>query len=103
MKRKYLLIQHLKKPAPEHAAIEDRLRDNSNGNFKQVMTTANRGEGGVVVYLFTSDLPIREMRFGPVLEGDRLLVVEVNGPHTEHGLNVAHHWLQAHRETDGSF
>src|SRR3546814_13626186 len=98
MRRKYLLIQHLKRPAIEHAMIEDRIRQNSEGDFKQVFTTANKSEGGVVGYLFSSDLSLGEMSFGPILNGDRLLVVEVAGPQTEQGMNVAHHWLQAHRE-----
>src|SRR3546814_17910283 len=89
MRRKYLLIQHLKRPAIEHAMIEDRIRQNSEGDFKQVFTTANKSEGGVVGYLFSSDLSLGEMSFGPILNGDRLLVVEVAGPHTEQGLNVA--------------
>lgn len=98
MPRKYLLIQHLKFPVPEHLRIEERIRANSNGDFKQVFTTANKTEGGVVAYLFTSNLPLKEMAFGPVMNEDRLLVVEVTGRHVEKGLNVAKHWLQARRE-----
>jgi hypothetical protein len=98
MPRKYLLIQHLKFPVPEHAMIEDRIRANSNGDFKQVFSTANKSEGGVVMYLFTSDLPMKEMSFGPLMREDRALVVEVTGRHVEMGMNVAKHWLQARRE-----
>lgn len=98
MRRQYLLIQHLKFPVPEHADIEQRLRDQAS-DVKQVFTTANRSEGGVVAFLFTTDLPLREMKFGPLMREDRLLVVEVTGRHTEQGMNVAHHWLQAHWET----
>src|SRR3546814_16413008 len=89
MRRKYLLIQHLKRPAIEHAMIEDRIRQNSEGDFKQVFTTANKSEGGVVGYLFSSDLSLGEQSFGPILHGARLLVVEVAGPHTEHVMNFA--------------
>lgn len=97
MRRKYLLIQHLKFPRIEHAQIEDRLRSQVS-DLKQAFTTANKSEGGIVAYLFTTDLPLRELTFGPVLNEDRLLVVEVTGRHVESGLNVAHHWLQSHRE-----
>jgi hypothetical protein len=99
MARKYLLIQHLKFPAKEHAQIETRIRENSDGDFKQVFTTANKTEGGVVVYLFSSDLTFDQMSFGPLMREDRLLVIEVTGSHREQGLNVAKHWLQAHRDT----
>lgn len=99
MPRKYLLIQHLKFPAQEHAKIETRIRENSAGDFKQVFTTANKSEGGVVVYLFKSDLSFDQMSFGPLMREDRLLGIEVTGRHREVGLNVAKHWLQAHRET----
>lgn len=102
MRRKYMLIQHLKVPVPEHAEIETRLRAQAS-DVKQVFTTANRSEGGVVAYMFTTDLPLREMSFGPLMKEDRLLVVELTGRHVEQGLNIAHHWLQSHRDTgDGS-
>lgn len=98
MKRKYLLIQHLKFPVPEHAMIESRIRENSEGDCKLVFTTANRGEGGVVMYLFTSDLRFSQMSFGPLMNEDRMLVVEVTGRHRQEGMNVAQQWLQARRE-----
>lgn len=98
MRRKYLLIQHLKKPVPEHARIEERLRSQA-ADVKLVFTTANSGEGGVVAFLFTTDALLHDLSFGPLMREDRLLVVEVTGRHVEEGLNVAHHWLQAHRET----
>lgn len=102
MRRKYLLIQHLKFPTKEHAEIETRLRSQVS-DLKQAFTTANQSEGGVIAYFFTTDLPLRDISFGPLMREDRLLVVEVTGRHTEVGLNVAHHWLQSHQETgDGT-
>lgn len=97
MRRKYLLIQHLKFPQPEHANIERKLREQAS-DVKQVMITANKTEGGIVMYLFTTDLPLRDLSFGPVMNEDRLLVVEVTGRHVEQGLNVAHYWLRDRQE-----
>ena len=102
MQRKYLLIQHLNPPKPEHAQIEARLASQAS-DVKLAFMTANKSEGGVVAYLFTTDRHLRELSFGPVMREDRLLVVEVTGRHTQQGMNVAHHWLQAHQETDGAF
>lgn len=99
MPRKYLLIQHLKVPTTEHAQIESRIRENSDGDFKLVFTTANRSEGGVVAYLFSSDLAFDQMSFGPLMREDRLLVLEVTGRHIEQGMNVAKHWLHSHRDS----
>jgi hypothetical protein len=93
----YLLIQHLKVPSAEHSQIESRLQSFAS-DVKQVFMTANKAEGGVVTFLFKTDLPLSEMSFGPLLPGDRLLVVEVTGRHRESGLNVAAHWFQKHWE-----
>ena len=98
MRRNYLMLQHLKFPVIEHAQIESRLSGWAS-DVKLAFNTANKSEGGVVAYLFTSDIPRREMVFGPVMKEDRLLVVEVTGRHVEQGLNVAGAWLRAHQET----
>lgn len=99
MRYSYLLIQHLKYPVKEHAEIETRLRSQAS-DVRQIFTTANRSEGGVVAYLFSTDLHIRDMTFGPLMREDRLLVVELTGIHVEQGMNVAHDWLMKHRAED---
>lgn len=62
-----------------------------------------RDWAGVVAYMFTADLPLREMSFGPLMREDRLLFVELTGLHIQASMNVVHHWLRAQWEIDDAF
>lgn len=98
MTRKYLLIQCFKKPMPEHAAIENNLRSQAS-DVKLAFTAPDNSGGGVVGYLFTTDAPLRDLAYGPLMNEDRLLVVELGDRCLEQGMNVATAWIRSHRGT----
>lgn len=98
--RKFLGIFLLRVARPEHAQLLDVLRNASAGDLALAFTcpsTKGEDKGAVVAYLFTLQIPLKDLDFSRILlRGDEHLIVEVGDLHRDFGFGVARAWLSKH-------
>lgn len=90
MKKPYLALFGLPKPAQEHVGIVGVIRAASGGDFKQFPVPGGMG------FVFMSETKPWELSFDRILmNGDTLLITEL-GDVVHQGYGAAAGWLNSH-------
>ena len=100
--RKYLAVFFVPKTDLEHVHIKLAIEHHSDGDCQMAFMQAGPRPDVpfVIAYLVTSGTDAREMGFG-LLNGDRVIVVEIGDNFQVVGSNLAEEWLRKHLPTRG--